>query len=189
VLFDGRSALSMRAVMAGSSMLALVVYWLLARPPDRRIHSQAAESPAANHPGANVFMRTGRKSDLDPRPTVKPIAMVADAILESTNLDDLILDLFSAVRRPCLPPNVRGADVMGQNSIHSMSIQPPCVGNRYGSRSRPPRFASARGTTLHLAPISSVHASPRRRIIGVLEDLEHPQSEAERFFNNLEGST
>ena len=47
-----------------------------------------------NYPGANVFKRNGRKSDLDLHPTVKPIAMVADAILDSTNLDDLILDPF-----------------------------------------------------------------------------------------------
>jgi len=47
-----------------------------------------------NYPGANVFKRNGRKSDLDLHPTVKPIAMVTDAILDSTNLDDLILDPF-----------------------------------------------------------------------------------------------
>lgn len=47
-----------------------------------------------NYPGANIFKRNGRKSDLDLHPTVKPIAMVADAILDSTTLDDLILDPF-----------------------------------------------------------------------------------------------
>jgi DNA modification methylase len=47
-----------------------------------------------NYPGANIFKRNGRKSDLDLHPTVKPIAMVADAILDSTDLDDLILDPF-----------------------------------------------------------------------------------------------
>jgi DHA1 family bicyclomycin/chloramphenicol resistance-like MFS transporter len=47
VLFDGRSALSMAAVMATSSMLALLAYWLLARPAERSIHSLAIEAPAA----------------------------------------------------------------------------------------------------------------------------------------------
>ena len=47
-----------------------------------------------NYPGANIFKRNGRKSDLDLHPTVKPIAMVADAILDSTNLDDVVLDPF-----------------------------------------------------------------------------------------------
>ncbi|OAE99679.1 MFS transporter [Bradyrhizobium centrolobii] len=36
-LFDGRSALSMSAVMAACSLLALTGYWLLARPAERRI--------------------------------------------------------------------------------------------------------------------------------------------------------
>ena len=37
VLFDGRSALSMTAVMAACSLLALIAYCLLARPAERRI--------------------------------------------------------------------------------------------------------------------------------------------------------
>jgi DHA1 family bicyclomycin/chloramphenicol resistance-like MFS transporter len=47
VLFDGRSALSMAAVMATSSALALIAYCLLARPAERRIHSLGVEAPAA----------------------------------------------------------------------------------------------------------------------------------------------
>jgi DHA1 family bicyclomycin/chloramphenicol resistance-like MFS transporter len=53
VLFDGRSALSMAGVMATSSMLALVAYWLLARPAEGRIHLQAVEAPAAIEGGAH----------------------------------------------------------------------------------------------------------------------------------------
>ena len=40
VRFDGRTALSMTAVMAVSSLLALVVYFLVARPADRRLQSR-----------------------------------------------------------------------------------------------------------------------------------------------------
>jgi DNA modification methylase len=47
-----------------------------------------------NYAGANSFARKGRKSGLDLHPTVKPIAMVADALLDSTNLDDAVLDPF-----------------------------------------------------------------------------------------------
>lgn len=47
VLFDGRSALSMAAVMAACSLLALTGYVLLARPAERRIHSRAAQAPSA----------------------------------------------------------------------------------------------------------------------------------------------
>ena len=47
VLFDGRSALSMAAVMAACSLLALTGYVLLARPAERRLHSRAAQAPTA----------------------------------------------------------------------------------------------------------------------------------------------
>jgi DHA1 family bicyclomycin/chloramphenicol resistance-like MFS transporter len=46
VLFDGRSALSMAAVMAACSLLALIAYRLLARPAERHIHSRAVGAPA-----------------------------------------------------------------------------------------------------------------------------------------------
>ncbi len=45
-LFDGRSALSMAAVMAACSLIALIAYYLLARPAERRIHSRAARTLA-----------------------------------------------------------------------------------------------------------------------------------------------
>jgi MFS transporter, DHA1 family, multidrug resistance protein len=47
MLFDGRSALSMAAVMTASSMLALVVYRLFARPAEHRVHSRAVNTSAA----------------------------------------------------------------------------------------------------------------------------------------------
>jgi DNA modification methylase len=47
-----------------------------------------------HYPGANAFPRKGRKNHLDLHPTVKPIAMVADAVLDSTNLNDIVLDPF-----------------------------------------------------------------------------------------------
>ena len=47
-----------------------------------------------NYPGANAFARHGRTRGLDFHPTVKPIAMVADAILDATQRGDIILDPF-----------------------------------------------------------------------------------------------
>ena len=46
-LFDGRSALSMTAVMTACSLLAFIAYWLLARPAERRLHSQGVEAAAS----------------------------------------------------------------------------------------------------------------------------------------------
>jgi DNA modification methylase len=47
-----------------------------------------------NYPGANSFARKGRVQGLDLHPTVKPVALVADAILDSTNRGDVVLDPF-----------------------------------------------------------------------------------------------
>jgi DHA1 family bicyclomycin/chloramphenicol resistance-like MFS transporter len=47
VRFDGRTALSMTAVMAASSLLALVLYVLVARPADRRLHAQTINAGSA----------------------------------------------------------------------------------------------------------------------------------------------
>jgi DNA modification methylase len=44
--------------------------------------------------GANTF-RKGRDQDLSDHPTVKPLPMVVDALLDCSNRDDLILDPFS----------------------------------------------------------------------------------------------
>ena len=43
--------------------------------------------------GANTF-RAGRMEDLETHPTVKPVAMVADAIRDCSNRGDIILDPF-----------------------------------------------------------------------------------------------
>jgi DNA modification methylase len=46
------------------------------------------------HPGVNGFGRKGSDNLLAVHPTVKPIALVADAILDCTKRDDVVLDPF-----------------------------------------------------------------------------------------------
>lgn len=46
------------------------------------------------YPGVNTF-RKGRMDDLRAHPTVKPIALVADAMRDCTKRGDIVLDLFS----------------------------------------------------------------------------------------------
>src|SRR5262249_33736808 len=46
------------------------------------------------YPGMNSFARRGRTRGLDLHPTVKPIAMVSDAILDVTLRGDIVLDPF-----------------------------------------------------------------------------------------------
>lgn len=47
-----------------------------------------------NYPGMNSFARRGQVRGLDLHPTVKPLAMVSDAILDVTARDDIVLDPF-----------------------------------------------------------------------------------------------
>jgi DNA modification methylase len=46
------------------------------------------------HPGVNGFGRKGSENLLALHPTVKPIALVSDAILDCTKRDDIVLDPF-----------------------------------------------------------------------------------------------
>jgi DNA modification methylase len=46
------------------------------------------------YPGVNTFARKGTENLLHLHPTVKPIALVADAILDSTRPDQIVLDPF-----------------------------------------------------------------------------------------------
>jgi DNA modification methylase len=46
------------------------------------------------YPGANSFSKS-RAAKLESHPTVKPVALVADAILDCSNRDDIILDPFA----------------------------------------------------------------------------------------------
>src|SRR6202043_2280495 len=47
-----------------------------------------------NYPGVNSFARKGSRNALELHPTVKPIALVSDAILDSTKRDDIVLDSY-----------------------------------------------------------------------------------------------
>ncbi len=47
-----------------------------------------------NYPGANGFARKNSIDDFDSHPTVKPVRLVADAILDSTHQGDIVLDPF-----------------------------------------------------------------------------------------------
>jgi len=47
-----------------------------------------------NYAGANAFARKGSCRNLEFHPTAKPIRLVADAILDSTKRDDIVLDPF-----------------------------------------------------------------------------------------------
>jgi DNA modification methylase len=47
-----------------------------------------------NYPGANSFRRKGQAKNLSLHPTVKPVALISDAILDSTKRHDIVLDPY-----------------------------------------------------------------------------------------------
>jgi DNA modification methylase len=47
-----------------------------------------------NYPGANSFARSSPKKQLESHPTVKPIALVADTILDCTQRNDIVIDPY-----------------------------------------------------------------------------------------------
>jgi DNA modification methylase len=47
-----------------------------------------------SHPGVSNFVRQGTKRALEYHPTVKPILLVSDAVLDSTARNDIVLDPF-----------------------------------------------------------------------------------------------
>ena len=53
---------------------------------------------------ANSF-RSGRMADLAAHPTVKPVALVADAMRDCTRRDDIVLDPFMGAGTTTWPPN------------------------------------------------------------------------------------
>ena len=47
-----------------------------------------------NYPGANSFARNSSKKQMNSHPTVKPIALVADAMLDCTKRNDIVIDPY-----------------------------------------------------------------------------------------------
>jgi DNA methylase/ParB/Sulfiredoxin domain len=83
------------------------------------------------YPGTNSFARCGDEGNLLAlHPTVKPVAMVADAILDCSARGDIVLDAFLAAERPRSPPNAPAGAATGWNSTRLMSIRSSDVGRR-----------------------------------------------------------
>ena len=99
-----------------------------------------------HYPGTNVFKRNGRKSDLDLHPIVKPIVMVADAILGSTNLDNVILDPFLGSGTTLLAANAHGGvlDPLYVDTVVTRWALDPAT-SAPGPRANPSMTSEARG--------------------------------------------
>ena len=86
--------------------------------------------------GVNTF-RTGRLDDLSAHPTVKPVALVADAMRDCTRRGDLVLDPFAGSGTTCWPPSASAGARMGWTSIPATSTS-PCVAGKGSPGAMPP---------------------------------------------------
>ena len=75
------------------------------------------------YPGINTF-RKGRLDDLRAHPTVKPVRLVADAILDCSTVGGLVLDPFVGSGTTILPASRPNAARPPSKSIATTSIPP-----------------------------------------------------------------
>jgi DNA modification methylase len=70
-------------------------------------------SNVLEYPGANTFPRRGEERGLDYHPTVKPLALVVDAILDCTKHGDIVLDAFMGAGTTILAAERTGRRAFG----------------------------------------------------------------------------
>ena len=80
-----------------------------------------------HYAGVNTF-RAGRMDELAVHPTVKPVAMVADALKDCTRRGDIVLDTFAALARRSSRPNASGAAPIRSSSSRNMWMWRSVVG-------------------------------------------------------------
>jgi DNA modification methylase len=83
-----------------------------------------------NYPSAHSFDKASSEKDLSAlHPTVKPVALVADAIMDCSARGDIVLDPFLGSGTTVIAAQRTGRTGYGMNLILAMSI-PSCAGGR-----------------------------------------------------------
>jgi DNA modification methylase len=83
------------------------------------------------YPGANSFARSGEGGNLLAlHPTVKPVAMVADAMLDCSARGDIVLDPFLGSGTTVIAAERTGRAAMAWSSIRVTSTSPCAAGRR-----------------------------------------------------------
>jgi len=78
--------------------------------------------------GVNSFRAGRRWDDLSIHPTVKPVALVADAMRDCSRRGDIVLDPFIGSGTTILAASGLAGAVMVWKSIHSTSMPPSGAG-------------------------------------------------------------
>jgi ParB-like chromosome segregation protein Spo0J len=88
-----------------------------------------------DYPGVNAFGK-GRDEALASHPTVKPVALVADAMLDSTAPGEIVLDQFAGSARSSWRPKRWDGLPMAWNGTRATSMSRSCDGSAQPSSKR-----------------------------------------------------
>jgi hypothetical protein len=86
-----------------------------------------------HYAGVNTF-RAGRLDELKCHPTVKPVALVADAIKDCTRRGDIALDTSAAPAPPSWQQSVSVAALTRSRSSRALSMSPSNAGRPFRER-------------------------------------------------------
>ena len=124
--------------------------------------------------GVNAFGRD-RLEALSAHPTVKPVALVADALLDCTARGDAVLDQFAGSGTTILAAEKVGRTGLESNTSLVMSMSPSCVGkNRQSLKRRLPATDEALRTS---APLVRARMTRLSVIIRSLARARRKQSD------------
>jgi hypothetical protein len=94
ILFSNTNAAHVAHIKANYQVFGLVHAAYLSHEIELGRHGRS-RSNVWNYRGVNTFGGAGRMEDLGSHPTVKPVALVADAMRDCTRRRDIVLDTFS----------------------------------------------------------------------------------------------
>jgi hypothetical protein len=115
-----------------------------------------------NYAGANSFPRKSQKHPLDLHPTVKPIAMVSDAILDSTKRDDIVLDPYLGSGTTILAAERTGRRGYDYRRVFDLAIRDGTASAGFG-HDYAAAFEGGAAVITCLPPISGGQTSHARR--------------------------
>src|SRR5438552_2371903 len=131
-----------------------------------------------HYAGVNTF-RAGRLDDLQSHPTVKPVALVADAMKDCTRRGDIVLDTFCGSGTTILV-----AERVGRHA-YTLELEPRFVDvaiKRWQAFSRKDAIHAETGSPSTKLPASAPHSPLPRRLMGA--DRTHSKKQVRRIANS-----
>jgi len=112
---------------------------LLRQQPQRSLHSVAVEVAREAYPGASLLGSEARRGLKDHPATVKPTAMLEDALLDLTNRGDIVIDPFLGSGSTLIAADATGRVGRG---VELDPLYVDVIVRRYEAATGKPRFTS-----------------------------------------------